>query len=268
METELPKDNLARFQTIEYIRAFMAGRVGWAYLNSLLIISGAFGLFLKERAVEVGGYLTSSGKYGKDTVGEDMEMVVRITRHLHEHKISHRILYAYNANCWTEVPEDFSTLQRQRDRWHRGLLDILFFHRRILFNFRYGRIGLFAFPYFMIFECIGPFLELQGYLMVIAAMILGLLNAKITMLLFVSTILMGIFISLSSLIIAGDIARKFSLKENIILLFYAFAENFGFRQIMSFLRVYGHISALKKPKGWGEMKRKGFTATPEISSVN
>lgn len=167
---------------VEYMRAFMGGRLGWAKLNSLVIISGAFGLFRKERVIRVGGYLTSSGKYAKDTVGEDMELVVRISRHMRELGQKYRICYAYNANCWTEVPEDLKSLKRQRYRWHRGLIDILTFHKRMLFNPRYGRTGILAMPYFMIFEMIGPLIEIQGYLMVLIAFILGLLNAEVALL--------------------------------------------------------------------------------------
>jgi cellulose synthase/poly-beta-1,6-N-acetylglucosamine synthase-like glycosyltransferase len=149
---QIPKKSLARFQTMEYMRAFMAGRLGWAKINSLLIISGAFGLFRKERVIRAGGYLTSRGKYAKDTVGEDMELIVRINRLMREIGIKYRIRYAYNANCWTEVPEDLQSLKRQRYRWHRGLIEILTFHKRMLFNPRYGRIGLLAMPYFLIFS--------------------------------------------------------------------------------------------------------------------
>ncbi|HWP68839.1 MAG TPA: glycosyltransferase family 2 protein, partial [Rectinemataceae bacterium] len=152
----LPKNNLARLQTIEYLRAFMCGRLGWAQVNSLLIISGAFGLFRKERVVSTGGYLTSNERYGKDTVGEDMELVVRIARLMREKKQKYRISYAYNANCWTEVPENINVLKRQRDRWHRGLIDIMFFHRKLIFNPSYGKMGLVGMPYFLIFEMIGP----------------------------------------------------------------------------------------------------------------
>lgn len=101
-EIGIAKNSLARFQHIEYIRSFMAGRLGWSFLNCLLIISGAFGVFRKERIVTTGGYLTSHGRYGKDTVGEDMELVVRIKKHMHSLGLKFRICYAFNANCWTE----------------------------------------------------------------------------------------------------------------------------------------------------------------------
>lgn len=258
---KIPSSKLGRFQTIEYIRAFMAGRLGWASLNSLLIISGAFGLFRKERVISVGGYLTSSGKYAKDTVGEDMELVVRISRFMKELGHKYRICYAFNANCWTEVPEDLKTLKKQRYRWHRGLIDILTFHKKMLFNPRYGRIGTIAMPYFFIFEMMGPMVEIQGYVMVILALILGLLNKEIALILFVSTILMGVLISVSSLIIAEKDFQYFKLKDLFILIFYSVLENFGPRQLFSLWRVGGYLNMLKKPSGWDKAERKGFSSS-------
>jgi cellulose synthase/poly-beta-1,6-N-acetylglucosamine synthase-like glycosyltransferase len=257
-EINIPNNSLAIFQTIEYIRAFMAGRLGWAYLNNLLIISGAFGLFRKERVIDVGGYLTSSGKYEKDTVGEDMELVVRIARMMKEKKLKYKIDYAFNANCWTEVPEDLKTLKKQRYRWHKGLIDILTFHKKMIFNPFYGSTGLVSMPYFFIFEMIGPLIETQGYLMVVLAMFLGLLYPEIALLLFISTVLTGVVVSLSSLIIAERDTKYFKGHDFAKLIIYSIIENFGPRQLFSFWRVSAMIQMLWKNEGWNKSERKGF----------
>lgn len=254
----LAESKLARFQTIEYIRSFMSGRLGWSYFNCLLIISGAFGLFRKERIINVGGYLTSSGKYKTDTVGEDMELVVRISRQMKEARRPFRILYAYNANCWTEVPEDIKTLKKQRYRWHRGLIEILTFHREMMFRPIYGRIGTVAMPYFYIFEMLGPLFEIQGYLMVILSVILGIFNVQIAIILFIAMVLMGTLVSVSSLLISEKNGKNFSRKELWILVFYATIENFGVRQYFSLWRFGGYINMFKKPVGWQKADRKGF----------
>ncbi len=256
----LPRNNLAKLQAIEYLRAFMCGRLGWAQINSLLIISGAFGLFRKERVVSIGGYLTSNERYKRDTVGEDMELVVRVSRLMREKKQKYRISYAYNANCWTEVPESLSVLKRQRDRWHRGLIDILFLHRKIIFNPAFGKMGMLGMPYFLIFEMIGPLFEIQGYLMVAAAAVLGLISTKLALLLLISTIFMGILISMASVLIAERQVSYFSYRDTLKMLAIAFLENFGPRQVFSLWRVFGYFSAMKKPKGWGKMERKGFAS--------
>lgn len=260
--TSIPKNNVARFQTIEYLRAFMAGRLGWTSLNSLLIISGAFGLFKRERMFEIGGYLTSSERFKKDTVGEDMELVVRLSRNMREKKIPYRIQHTYNANCWTEVPEDFSTLNKQRDRWHRGLIDIIYFHRKLLFNPAYGSLGLVSFPYFFIFEVVGPFFELFGYFAILSQVVLGMMDYPIAIMIFSANVLMGIIISMMGLLISRwhEKVNYFSFKDIMVLTFYAFLENFGVRQVISMWRVGGYINSMKKPKGWGKMVRKGFAS--------
>ena len=257
-EIVLPKNTLARFQTIEYLRAFMAGRLGWQQLNSLLIISGAFGLFRKDRVISVGGYMTTRGAFKKDTVGEDMEIVVRITKRMREMKHVYKVLYAFNANCWTEVPEDLKSLRNQRFRWHRGLMDILFFHKNMMFNPKYGSLGMMALPYYFIFEAIGPMIEFQGYLMVVLAALLGILDRRIALLLFVSTILLGVLVSIASLLIAEREEQYYSFKDLMKLLFYAIIENFGPRQMFSFWRLQGQIKIIFGQTGWGHIKRKGI----------
>jgi len=257
----LPKNFLARLQSLEYVRSFMAGRVGWARINCLLIISGAFGIFNKERTIRTGGYLTKSGKYKRDTVGEDMELVVRLSRSMRELKIPYTVDYAFNANCWTEVPEKWSQLHRQRDRWQRGLIDILLFHKNLIANPKYGRMGMVGMNYFFIFEMLGPFVEAQGLLMVLLSALLGILNASIGLLLFTTTILMGILVSVSSVYISSFDRQLYSVRDTLRLLWMAILENFGVRQVISLWRVSGYFSAMKKSKGWGKQERKGFTAT-------
>ncbi len=258
VETRIPRHPIARFQTIEYIRAFMAGRVGWARLKSLLIISGAFGVFHRRRVVDAHGYLTRSEHYLKDTVGEDMELVVRLTRRLRESKTPFSVQYAYNANCWTEVPEKLKTLNRQRDRWHRGLLDIMTFHSHMIFNPRYGRSGLIGFPYFLIFEVLGPWFEAEGFVVLIASLALGAIGIPLFLLIFTATVLLGVLVSLASLMIAEYRKEYFPLRDKVMLVFYSILENFGFRQLMSLLRVRGFVRMLARVGGWGQMERRGL----------
>ena len=257
-EVHVPKNLVARLQTIEYLRAFMIGRLGWQQINSMLIISGAFGLFRRDRIINIGGYLTSKGKYQKDTVGEDMELVVRISRLLREIKQKFVTLYAYNANCWTEVPEDLKSLKTQRYRWQRGLVDILFFHRKMLFNVNYGVTGLVAMPYYLIFETVGPIFEIQGYFLVVLAALLNILNIKVAIMLFISAILAGVINSLVALLIAEREENYFSIKDLTKLVVLAIVENFGPRQLISFWRVLGQIQVISGQSGWGKIKRKGI----------
>ncbi|PKK97495.1 MAG: hypothetical protein CVV58_00985 [Tenericutes bacterium HGW-Tenericutes-3] len=254
----LGKDLIVRFQTLEYLRAFTTGRIGWSKLRSLLIVSGAFGLFQRKSLIETGGYLTISGDLKKDTVGEDMELVVRLTFEALKKKMPYRVEYVHQANCYTELPNDLRSLLKQRNRWQRGLLDILSYHRKLLFNPRYKQPGMIAFPYFFIFEMIGPFLETIGYIALIIGLFMGILNMPIIITLFVATIGLGIVISLFSLMISEKRNYFYTNKETGILILIAILENFGYRQMMSLQRALSTFSALRENGSWGSQKRQGF----------
>lgn len=254
----LPSKFLPRLQSLEYIRSFMTGRVGWARLNVLLIISGAFGIFHRDRTIATGGYLTKSGRFHKDTVGEDMELVVRLSRYMRERKLPYRVQYASNANCWTEVPEKWKVLHRQRDRWHRGLIDILLFHSTMIANPRYGRLGMVGMLYYFLFELLGPFVEAQGLVFVFIGALMGLLNIPIALALFTSTILLGILVSLSALLISEFDRPLYAKKDMLRLVWMAIVENFGVRQVISLWRVSAYFSAMRKNRGWGAQVRTGF----------
>ncbi|MFA5067140.1 MAG: glycosyltransferase [Candidatus Izemoplasmatales bacterium] len=253
----LGKSALVRFQTIEYLRAFNISRTGFSSLRSLLIVSGAFGLFEKRILTEVGGYLTVSS-LKKNTVGEDMELVVRITRRALEMHLKFRVDYIGHARCHTEVPEERKSLFRQRNRWQRGLVDILSYHRKMIFNPKYKQPGLIGMPYFFIFEMMGPLLEIQAYFAIFIGIIFGLLNAMILLLLLFVTVIMGIFLSLFSLFINEMDRRTYSWKDIRLLVLYAILENFGWRQLISLYRVKGYLSSLKETHVWGQMNRIGF----------
>lgn len=169
LEAGIPGSLLARFQIVEYLRAFLFGRLGWSPLNAVLIISGAFGLFDRERVAEVGGYSTT-------TVGEDMELVVRLHRYHRERKIPYRIRYLPDPICWTEAPEDLGTLGRQRSRWQRGLAESLSRHVRLAFGRRGGAPGHLAWPFMTLFEWLGPLVELAGYAFMIGGFAMGIIS--------------------------------------------------------------------------------------------
>lgn len=199
-EQGLSKNSLASLQTIEYLRAFTLGRIGWSELKSLLIISGAFGLFERRIIAEVGGYLTTSA-FNKDTVGEDMELVVRITKQAYDRRLNFRVDYIYNAICYTEVPQNFKSFRKQRNRWQRGLVDILSYHRIMIGNPKYKQAGIIGTPYFFLFEMFGPLIEIQGIFALIISGALGLLSLNIVLLLMLTSIGLGITLSLFALLV-------------------------------------------------------------------
>jgi cellulose synthase/poly-beta-1,6-N-acetylglucosamine synthase-like glycosyltransferase len=257
-EILLPGEPLARFQTVEYLRSFVAGRLGWTVLDGLLIISGAFGLFDRRAVMELGGYLTGKGEQRHDTVGEDMEIVVRLTRKDRELRRGGKVDYAYNANCWTEVPETWQALRRQRDRWHRGLMEVLCFHRSMAFRPRYGAAGMLSLPYFFLFELIGPWLESLGYIVLALALAFNLIDPIIPLTVFAVAVAFGILISVASLYLAERQILYFRTKEFFKLLGVAVLENFGFRQVTSMGRAWSHLQFLFVSRGWQKGGRKGF----------
>jgi cellulose synthase/poly-beta-1,6-N-acetylglucosamine synthase-like glycosyltransferase len=246
-----PKSYFGRVQAVEYLRAFLFGRVGWDYLNSLLIISGAFGVFDRKAVIRAGGYM-------HDTVGEDMELVVRLHRYYKEQNIPYRVRFLPEPVCWTEVPEDWRTLGRQRDRWHRGLADTLSRHRKMMFNPKYGRLGMIAMPFFLFVELLAPVVEIFGYLVFTLSFILGVINLTFFLLFLSVAILLGVIMSVLAVLIEELTFRRYDkMKDVAILIVYAFLENFGYRQLYAWWRVKGLISYLKGDLQWGEMKREG-----------
>jgi cellulose synthase/poly-beta-1,6-N-acetylglucosamine synthase-like glycosyltransferase len=252
IEVGLPKSRLATMQVVEYFRAFLVGRVGWSRLNSLLIISGAFGLFRRSLLEAVGGYSTK-------TVGEDAELVVRLHHYLRERDEPYRISFVPDPVCWTEAPEDFRTLGRQRRRWQRGLAETLWRHRSVAFRPHYGALGLVAVPYFLFFELLGPLIELLGYVVIPAAAGFGLLSIEFFLAFLVVGLLLGVLLSISALAIEEFSFRRHpSGREATRLLFFAAVDSFGYRQLLAVFRLQGLGDFLLRRRGWGEMRRRGL----------
>jgi cellulose synthase/poly-beta-1,6-N-acetylglucosamine synthase-like glycosyltransferase len=249
----LPHSLIALFQIVEYLRAFYLGRMGWNFTGGLLIISGAFGMFRTKAVAEVGGYLAGS-------MGEDMELVVRLHRHMREQSRPYRIAFVPDPICWTEAPESLRMLGRQRDRWHRGLLDTLVRHRRMLLNPRYGAAGLVAMPYFWLVEVLGPAVELSGYILIPLAAWFGAVDWFAFQVFLMLSVVFGMLLSVAA-VLAEEIGfRSYRTLGQLLALFgAAVLENLGYRQLTSWWRLKGIFSYLRGGHQWGEMQRKGFS---------
>jgi len=252
LEARLPTGILPGFQIVEYIRAFLCGRAGFSKLKNLLIISGAFGLFEVKTVVNIGGYKTNM-------LGEDMELVVRLHKHMRTIKKEYDIVFAPEPVCWTQVPEKYSTLQTQRIRWHQGLIQTLLIHWKMIFNPKYGTVGMIGMPYFFIFEFLGPIIEITGYVAFIGGYLLGLLNITFAILFFLLAIVFGVLISLFSLLIEEFTARRYNRASDLFkLVIIAILENFGYRQLTALWRVKATLLLLFRRKKWGEMEKHSF----------
>lgn len=249
----LPKSRLATFQVVEYFRAFLIGRVGWSALRSLLIISGAFGLFRRAEVEAMGGWAT-------DTVGEDAELVTRLHRYLREREEDYRIEFVPDPVCWTEAPEDLRTLSRQRRRWQRGLAETLWRHRSIALRPRFGAFGMLAIPYFVVFELLGPIVELGALVALPIAWWQGLLDGRILVAFLVMAFVLGVVLSVAALALEEFSFRRHARhREAARMLLFAVLENFGYRQLVDVWRGMALVDVALRRKGWGAMERRGLS---------
>ncbi|MDX1494055.1 MAG: glycosyltransferase [Longimicrobiales bacterium] len=259
-DARLPGNFLAAIQTVEYLRAFLVGRVGWAAFNATLVISGAFGLFSRGAVVDAGGY--GSKRTTGETVGEDMELVVRMKRIFTDQGRPCSIHFVPDSVAWTEVPESYKILGRQRDRWQRGLIESLLRHREMLFNRRYGASGLFAFPVFLFLEGLGPIIELGGYIGFSIAVFSGQASSAYVIGFFVLAFALGVTLSTVAVLIEEIAFARYTRTADVLKMFaLGILENFGFRQMNSYWRVRGLFNSAIGRKAWGKMERKGFQVT-------
>ena len=243
---------LPNFQVVEYLRAFVASRVGWSKLNCLLIISGAFGMFRRRDIIAAGGLAT-------DTIAEDMELTTRLHKTLRENDRDYRIAFVPDPVIWTEAPETLRVLRRQRDRWHRGLMDVLIRYRGLMFNPRYGTVGMIAMPYYLFFEFLGPVIEVLGYAAFVLGLWLGLLNLEFAWLFLLVSVGLGVFLSVTAVFLEELRLRRYERWRDLgKLVLYAILENFGYRQLTSLWRLMAIWSFLRKNTEWGDMERRGF----------
>jgi cellulose synthase/poly-beta-1,6-N-acetylglucosamine synthase-like glycosyltransferase len=251
-KVELASRYLPLVQTVEYLRAFLFGRPGWSAMNSLLIISGAFGVFRKDVVIEIGGYRAGS-------VGEDVELVMRMHSRLLEAGRKYEMHFLPDPVCWTEVPESLAMLGRQRNRWQRGLMESLVLHKKMFFNRKYGPIGMIGVPYFFIFAMFAPLLELLGIVLIIVSFALGYVNLPFFGLFVAITVLFGSVLTTGSVVLEEMSFRRYLKTSELMKMIAAgFAENLGYRQLNLWWRATGCIDYLRGNTAWGSMERRGF----------
>ena len=225
VERRLPGPWLERMQVLEYIRAFSVGRLFFNRWNAHLIISGAFGLFRRSALLDVGGYQPFS-------IGEDMELVVRLHRHLRRRRRPYRMAFVADAVCYTEAPRAAGELGRQRTRWHHGLLTTLRLHGAGLLRPSFGLLGMLVVPYFVLFELLSPIFELGGWLMLLPAWLLGLVSAEVLLSFLAAAVVLGSAVSLAAIAIDGlELGHFVRAEDSARLALFAFLEHFGYHQL-------------------------------------
>ena len=260
-DARLPHEFLPLMQVVEYTRAFLCGRIGWNVFNSTLVVSGAFGLFSRAAIQQIGGYLHGS-------VGEDMELVVRIHRHYRDENKPYRVVFVPDPVCWTEAPNNLKVLGRQRNRWQRGLAETLAKNRDMFLNPRYGILGLFAIPYFYIVELFGPVIEILSYISLVLGWSFGFLDQNALVLFFVSGVLYGVLMNIAAVLVGETYFSKYpKLHQFAALLGISVLESFGYRQMNFWWRLNGLYDYARGKTSWGTMSRTGFAATPPTPVV-
>lgn len=246
----LPKSWLGLFQVLEYSRAFLTSRVGWNHLDALPLISGAFGLFRKEAVIEVGGYSHTS-------LGEDMDLVLRLHKHFRLNRKPYRIDFVADPVCWTEAPENFTVLRKQRVRWQRGLFDCLWENRQLLFHPRSRGVGWLSYPFLLFLEGISPLIEVFGLCFFILCFFLGIISLEGALAFLVLSLGAGFLLSIGSILIEELTFKTYPRTKDLnMLILGAFVENFGYRQLMSFWRLEGTVKwLLRTESSWGAMTR-------------
>jgi cellulose synthase/poly-beta-1,6-N-acetylglucosamine synthase-like glycosyltransferase len=251
-KVHLPKKFLPRAQVMEYTRAFLMGRMAWSELDGLLLISGALGMFDREIVIQAGGYHT-------DTVGEDMELVVRIRRHVADQGIKYDVVYIPDPLCWTEVPSTIKVLARQRSRWTRGTLETLITHRKLLFNRKYGKLGMLGYPYWLMFEYLAPIIEFFGILWFIFLAITGNLNWPFFLLLLGFVYFFAVSLSIWSVLFEEMTFHKYERRRDVLkLIGTAFLEPIFYHPMVMLMSIKGNIDKIFNRNTWGKMERKGF----------
>lgn len=252
LHAELPRTLLPLIQTVEYLRAFLIARYAWSRLGALMIVSGAFGLFDRERVLAAGGYRT-------DTVGEDAELIVRLHRIGADEKQPALIRFVPEPVCWTQVPTRLRDLETQRRRWQRGALETISLHGGMIVKPRYGNAGWLGLGSMALIDVIGPALEVAGYVAAFVLAVLGAISWSIFFALFAVVSSFGFLLSAAAIALEEVEIRRFSDRSaSLQLLGAAFIENFGYRQISNFWRLHGCWDHIRRHRGWGQMTRAPF----------
>jgi cellulose synthase/poly-beta-1,6-N-acetylglucosamine synthase-like glycosyltransferase len=254
----IPGNWIVRFQILEYLRAFLGGRLGMSMLGSTLIISGAFGIFRKDIAMACGGYRAAS-------ITEDLDLCLRMQKHMHEQKKPYRIHFIPDPICWTEAPESLRVLARQRSRWHRGLVETLVRYRRMFLNPRYGVAGMFAMPFYAVFEMAGPFIECLGYALFASHVVLGRVNYPFAVMFFFVAVFYGTFISLLAILLEELSEHRYPRPRDILTLTAAgVVENLFYRQYLAVVRLWAFLEYLRGKNEWGSMEKRGFAKVEQV----
>ncbi|WP_086476500.1 glycosyltransferase family 2 protein [Arenibacter amylolyticus] len=253
IKVRLPDSFIDRAQLLEYFRAFLMGRMAWSRIDGLLLISGAFGMFDKKTVIESGGYNPA-------TVGEDMELLVRMRRLMRDKKIPYTVSFVPDPLCWTEVPKSWKVLHRQRNRWTRGTIETLSLHKKLLFNPKYGVLGMLSTPYWMFFEWFAPIIEFFGIIFLLLMFIFGQINIQVFLVFFGVVYTFSVLFSITALFFEEYSFQQYKKpKYMLLLLRTALLEPLLYHPFVMWAAVKGNVDLLLGKTSWGKMTRTGLS---------
>lgn len=251
-DVKIGNNIFAIIQVVEYLRAFLVGRMGWDFFNANTIISGAFGLFRKKAIIDVGGYTRA-------TIGEDLELLLKMHMFYRKQGVPYQVKFLPDPVCWTEVPTDLKTLGNQRSRWQQGLAEGLRTTRGMLFRRWSGVIGWIALPYMWLFELLSAPIELLGYAVALFGLATGLLAWDVVALFLLVSMVYGWILTFGAVVIEEATFRRYkSVQDYLKLCLGTLLEPFGFRQLHLYWRIRGVWRYLRGKHAWGKMRRTGF----------
>lgn len=250
----LPPSWLERFQLVEYLRSFLFGRTGWNLLGGTLIVSGALAVFHRATVMEAGGFC-------RDTVTEDMDLIVQLHHWAGLHNRAIRMSFTVDPVCWTECPSTLEMLGRQRRRWQLGLCQTLWKHADILFARNYGVVGWLSFPFHAYVEGLGAAVEFFGYLLVPVGVWLRLIPPAMLVVFILLGIAYGGFLSVGAVLLEELTYRHYPrVRDLLTLLAFAVFENIGYRQLVLSFRFQGVMNFLTGKYHWESIVHSGAVA--------
>ncbi|MGG4456304.1 glycosyltransferase family 2 protein [Brevibacillus porteri] len=263
-DIRLPDKFLPMMQSVEYLKAFLGGRIGWSAINGLIIVSGAFGVFRKDYIIKVGGYR-------EGYPGEDMNIIIKLHKYMLENKLPYRVAFCPDAVCWTQAPDTLKILGSQRRRWGRGnLKNMIEYGRYMAFRPKYKQFGMLTLPFNILFETLNPYFRITGLLALIGYTVLDMTNGYVLLLYGLLNVLYGVLLGIGSLLLEEIAFRRYPRFRDIVkMLFFTILMFFGYRQIGVIWRFLGHIEYLRNNNSWGTMTRTSWQSkgSENISSL-
>ncbi len=258
-KVKIPAKFLPLFQELEYVRAFLVGRMAWSKVNALLLVSGGLGMFDKKTVIAAGGYDHAS-------FGEDMELVTRMRGYMERQKTPYAVRYIPESLCWTEVPDNIRVFGSQRTRWTKGLAQNLWIHKKMIFNPRYGRFGMIALPYWLLFEWFAPIIEFTGILYYIYLILTHSINWDFAIILLAFVYTFSVMITVTAVLWDEITQKQYTSKTEVMkLCTAAFFEPFLYHPLALFFSLRGNYFFFTGKKlHWGNMIRTGFAGSKNL----